>query len=440
MHERITVAAYVLPEPQRRCRAVAEALGDCRTVFWLFPRYISPNRAIAAVIEMCSQSLSHRTVSIEEDHLLPGKCLNERLGLGLQESLEADLTAEETLEQLRLQEIDLLVIKGIDLLAKDALELWVAFVGEWAAAAKTQQAKGYFPASILIAAQNPELCRLVSEDVNLALYWYWGWLGELEMQLLARNYMYETGPLGTDGNLLWLECSAIGLAGFDADLLYWLLHNGEGARDINDLARLLKTYAEEKRLWSSENIRVLQEGSNWDEQWQHGMVWSRPPQNQVDLWSNGILDWQSRQGLVIHSAAVALTGNSLELQHRIWREHARVLLPLLDRMRLDVCRYLDRSFLDWNGYCTSLPDYSEQGDAATDAREPVAEFTSIIEFLNGRVHYYPVWRTFRDIIYNVRDVRNSLAHYTPLNKDQFTTILQQINQMHNLMGNGSLQT
>lgn len=427
-------APHLLPEPRRRCQEVAQALGDCGTVIWLFPQYVSPNRAISAVIEICSQSLTCRALSLSQDDSLPGECLSEALGLAVQRSLATDVRAEQILERIQ-DKVDLLVIKGVDLLSRDVLEAWVAFVDEWVTVARTMQAKGGFPASMLIPSQNPELWQLVSEDVNLSIHWYWGWLGELEMQLLARDYMREVSPLGADGELLWLESVALGLAGSDADLLFWLLHNGDRARDVEDLMELLRVYAIDRHQWSDQNMRLFQERFNGSGYWQHEGTGLHPPQTQLALWSDGILDWQAGRGVVVHSAAIAFTGDFLELQHRIWREHARVLLPALDRMRLDVCRYLDHSFPQWRGYCESRAEgYLSHDHLPAGEWEPVAEFTCILEFLNTRERHDSAWRTFTDLIYSARDARNRLAHYTPLSRDQFITILQHIRQLRILMG------
>ena len=435
MNERVAAAASFLPEPKRRCQQVAEALDNCKIVIWLFPRHISPNRAVSAAVEMSSESLAHKTLSLNQEHGLPGEYIKAGLELTFQHSLDADVKPQQILEHI--QNLDLLVIKGIDLLSRKVLELWAVFVNEWARVARARQARGDFPVSLLIPSQNAYLRQLVDEDVNLSLYWYWGWLGELEMQLLAREYVREIGPFGTDSDLLWLESSALGLAGFDAELLFWLLHKGESAGDVEDLVALLKAYGTRRRQWSGENMSTLKGIVNGSGYWQHEGDKPYPSKNLEDLWSNGVLDWQARQGVVVHSSAIALAGDTLELQHRIWREHARVLLPILDRTRLDVCRFLSRSFTEWRGYCESRAEgYLDHGELLDGGWEPVAEFTGILEFLDTTRQNHLSWRRFRDLIYSARHARNRLAHYTPLSKAQFITILEQVKQLQSFIESG----
>ena len=65
-----------------------------------------------------------------------------------------------------------------------------------------------------------------------------------------------------------------------------------------------------------------------------------PPRPWRSLWAEGGLQWSMEHGIEVHPSALACLGLTSDLSHRLWRGQARLLLPLLDELRLTICRRL----------------------------------------------------------------------------------------------------
>jgi len=116
-------------------------------------------------------------------------------------------------------------------------------------------------------------------------------------------------------------------------------------------------------------------------------------------WEHGTVDGPSERPIV-HSALLAVSGDSRSLRQRLWAAQASVLLPLVDELRVglipDCRRYL------------ALPVETERGKFVYDPFD--LEIGQLSRCLDG-AHAPP--RMTQHVRW-LRDVRNKLAHLEPL--------------------------
>lgn len=279
-----------------------------------------------------------------------------------------------------------------------------------------------------------------------------------------RNLSYEVR--------MWIQSVGAELAGTDPELLCHLIYESEqegfSGFEASDVRRTMVRFAERRgwtQEWLREQARALDRGdalastpwiqpgsalvsgfpavSSFRPVCSDRSPWlasvsgpgatrrerlAAPPASLLPLWQAGVIDWQPDEGLFIHSAALAALNDTATLRHRMWMGQARLLLPLIDAKRLEICRYLETAFRNWVPFCVNSGCVgsgsldlrcNEGGDLSysdsvglLNQQEPVAEFSEILQFLQTRRAL-----DYRDLYRNVdilRRARNALAHYTPL--------------------------
>lgn len=242
---------------------------------------------------------------------------------------------------------------------------------------------------------------LPSANVRLDHHVWWGCAGRADLDLaVERAFEDFPPPSATDWYWGWALCRGIG--GWDVRLvrqlaeslprnleeITTLLQEGHGS-DLDDLP----DFNSEKHPFSLLGDRVP------------------PPPRDGDpkrLWDMGFLDWVPGQGLVEHSTLPALQGRSGVLERRIWSGQMDLVMPLIERVRLSLIRWLERQYGEsWPkvlGIALSLEAdeavHSEIGALAHHAfRHPPGGSAG---------------RCAADLAWAWRDIRNQLAHVRPL--------------------------
>ncbi|CEO90333.1 hypothetical protein SSCH_810005 [Syntrophaceticus schinkii] len=143
-------------------------------------------------------------------------------------------------------------------------------------------------------------------------------------------------------------------------------------------------------------------------------------------------NWNDNDGVFIHSATLALQGDTATLEHRIWRGQARVLLPLLDRVRQEICDYLNRNFKQkWVSFCEANRNPNLPGDAS--CQNGVAEYSVIVDFFRLNESKSKVLKQLRRPVDYLRLARNNLAHYEPLGWLQFSQMISEVKKVESLV-------
>ena len=127
------------------------------------------------------------------------------------------------------------------------------------------------------------------------------------------------------------------------------------------------------------------------------------------LWAEGILHaFEGQEEL--HSAYLALKGNSRGVERRIWQAELKVLFPFVEQQRIRL--------LEECGHYLRLPHVVENSKTITE----------MVDLELGHIHNqfsmsYRVPRKLRDFTRLLRDVRNSLAHVEAVKRSDLTKSL-----------------
>ena len=132
---------------------------------------------------------------------------------------------------------------------------------------------------------------------------------------------------------------------------------------------------------------------------------TEPPAALRRYWAEGLLQWLPASGLEMHSSALAIADRLHQIEHRLWRAQAAWLLPLIDGLRLRVCRYLTDVAPGWHRLVACREEERER----LQTNPMHAEFGALLSVLGEG-------RRARDrdligLVSTLKDARNRLAHY-----------------------------
>ena len=120
-------------------------------------------------------------------------------------------------------------------------------------------------------------------------------------------------------------------------------------------------------------------------------------------WENGTVDGPADRPIV-HSALLAISGESRLVRQRVWAAQAAVLLPLVNEMRVRLIPHCRR--------CLTLPIEIESGRWVYDPLD--LEVGQLARYLDRA----DIPRRLKQHVRWLRDVRNKLAHMEPLEPEE----------------------
>lgn len=410
-----------LPRPRQRCHQVSEALRQKRSVIWRFPWTANMEVPVRLVLDDCSKSgLRLRSISIDEVNELenfPVSVMAEKLGMRLTGGYDLR-TLADTLADV---EWDITVIRGLENIGPQAVTRWCEAISELARLAEQRLQQGQRCYRLLVVVAGRAGVGAFRPVPLLREFWYWGWFTSGELRLLAEE-MHQGRSQWCDR--AWVQAVGVELAGTDPALLFWFNDVGEIPHDGEALLRLLKRYAEEKG-WDDRLLhRHIPELARLGAAARGGRIADAPPAELLPLWEAGALNLHPEQGVFLHSAAVAVLEQLEELEHRVWLGQARLLLPLIDRARVEVCRLLWDEFAEWRGG-RGGPHDETGGLFVHGAHDEAvgAEFGEIVNFLRKPPASAQVkLNRLGGHVDGLRSARNTLAHYRALNWDAFSRV------------------
>jgi hypothetical protein len=321
-----------------------------------------------------------------------------------------------TVESLAVSEglPEIIHLRGFDELTDNARGKWLALMRRWADAAKSREAQGWRPTALCMMASASSLPHLPPEDVWLVTRWWWALPSALEMRLLCRHGSDAVGR-NLDLETRWREHIMPSLVGNDIGLAHFLWN--DLTKDSDYVIERLKKWAAQKgwtiealSKWKieRESLHTLQKG--------HVQV-AQPSVQQQRLWAQGLLNWTPEYGVMLSAAALVMLQEYQAIKHRLWRGQVRLLLPMIDSVRLSLCqRWTKRYGLDWP-WRWQLPRSHEEAEAVRT--NPLASGWGHIEFLLRSIEEMRDERTLLPLVSHARYVRNELAHYRPVTFQDF---------------------
>jgi hypothetical protein len=414
---------FQLPSVRRFLSVLADDLANRRSLLILLPAGIEPGEIWAALrAELWRREFTIAEVSLAgvPRERAPVAVLSEALGIhwtppDTPRTL-GNLLATEPLP-------DVVLVEHLDHVSPRTCQDWVVFLTQWTHACQTRADRGasstalcMMVPAIAVLPQTPE------NSVYLAVHWWWGFPSALEMHMLCRSSSEQD-----DWDIVarWREYVLPALTGGDVVLATYLwddLHTS-----IEGLLSRLCSFAAQ-RGWAAKVLR------NWGAG-ERMMASSRdyrrmqrfPPVEIRSLWAHGLIGWTLEYGLELHPAALAVLERREELQHRLWRGQAELLLPCIDQIRLALCDTLTRTHgPDWpvRGY---LPESPEED--ASVRHSPLACQWGHLEVLLRHGAFLRAERHWLPLASIARWVRNEIAHYRPVTFRDFEGIWREIERV-----------
>ena len=412
------------PSVQQFLNALLDDLSERRSLLVLLPAGIEARDPWYAI----EGHLVRRDFHIEEIVLpvLPtetsptvalGKALNVQWPEDSSPRSIANLMISEGLPEI-------IHLTGFDELAEPARTTWLAFLSEWAQVSKNlfDREATIPPALILFAPGSAFPPPLPESDLYLSIHYWWGFPSALEVQMLCRleNASDERSPLHRwrEHLIPSLVGNDISLAGHLWDHLYL---------DFDQLLPLLQLFGEQRgwtlqdlQAWEAEEL-LLPLISN------ETRPFGNPSLRWYQLWARGVLNWTPEYGIELHTAALALLSRAEDLQHRLWRGQTSLLFPLIDNVRLTLCRHLSRQYgQDWP-IRWHPPDIEEEARAVQDS--PLACQWGHLAWLLNNCGYLRGERRLLPVVNSTRWIRNELAHYRPIILRDFEGLWRKMDQI-----------
>lgn len=411
------------PGPRRFIARLTEDLVDRRSLLVLVPRGVGDADLWRAMWEeLWRRDLVLREVWLPE--LQGGRALAAALGerIGVRwPSPNVPRTAASLVALPSLP--DVICLGGYCDLTLEARGLWLNFMIQWAQAAKNLVDRGERPAALCLICPAWALESLPPpESLYLSVRYWWGIPSALEIQLLCRLSSEEASNDGCTS--LWREYVLPSLVGNDVELAEWLWNEVYG--DIDHLVSRLCEFAE-RRGWTREDLEELGLDT-----WRRSLTGSvaspsGPDSAYLRPWGCGMLCYTQEYGLELHSAALALLGRIEEIQHRLWRAQASLLLPILDGVRLELCQYLTRLYgTEWPVRWHPPLDPREE----TEVREnPLGCQWGHLEYLLKHYSALRAHRSWLQLVGLARSIRNRLAHYRTVEYATYAALYREVRRV-----------
>lgn len=408
-----------LPSVRRLCSQVVDDLCSGQTVFWLASR----QSLMASLVEVIGHECLRRDMYLRQADVTewtgkpPASALVEALDLPLVQpgsTLNPGTLLHHPIWP------DVVIVEGLSTVTPDEQARWCRFAADWAKT--THGAEVGFSHKALLFPAHAGIAGLPRDDLRLVVRRLWGNVSHLEMQILARSRLDSTQTTET-----WSEAVLTELAGTDPDLLKELIAASE--LDGSGLIEFLADYGRQTQ-WDKRSLVEMSAEKVLETTYvRRTRARFGPPAEFERLWQIGALSWTSEYGIELHSAAVALLGRVDILDHRIWRGQARILLPLIDAVRRDICNYLTR----YHGpYWVQWAHTSHSDDIQGYDRAPLSQLGHLLNVIFSKRLSSRVTDYLLEPVQFLAEARNSLAHYRPVTLKQFARVLAMVQRLEGL--------
>lgn len=284
-------------------------------------------------------------------------------------------------------------------------------------------------------AKAPSLCviaklrdfgfRLPQTEEGITYQWWWGFPSTLEMRLACRIVNEQDGNSFEVGR--WREHILPGLVGSDVQLALEIWT--EVDKDIEHTIGSLRDFwanGEEPATISSMDA-LVEAVKNYQGAFAIGQ---ELPKDFWEPWAKGRLVYTPEHGLEVHPALLAHSGHRVEVEKRLWRGQAELLLPVLNEIRLRICAELT------DAYGSDWPFKWREPASGYDLEQ--VKITPLATEL-GHIHYlfttadqgHPLnaVRHLSGLVLNARNMRNQVAHNKPVVYRDFELLCQKRNRV-----------
>jgi hypothetical protein len=395
---------FGLGSVQRLVRVFADDLAQGRSLLVLLP----PNVECDDVWEALGGELRQRECdarAVYADEIAPGQSILSSVAdsLGVQwPASDTQRTVENLLGCDGLPEI--IFCKGFDRDPSGRVPAWLELLSRWAEVAQNTNR----PAALcLIVRASSVIDHVPATNVRLAVRWWWGVPSLLELRLLCREELGEDRSQEADN--AWREHLLPALSGGDISLasdLWATVCAGEG-----EICEALTLHAR-ARGWSGAALRAWGAHNVLGDSFARAGLGQRPAKPLERLWAEGVVHYTREHGAELQTAALYLLGQHEAVRHRIWRGQASLLLPIIDGVRLNLCRRLTEIYgrgwsLRW------IPPAKEREYNALSESDYGCELGHLVHLLRAcrDLRGHDGWIPLAT---QARDLRNELAHYRPI--------------------------
>lgn len=408
-----------LPSVNAFVNTITEDISARRSVVILVPVTVSPGW----VWSLLDAELWRRQFIVELldlADLADGGTPVETLGKGLHIKWPTNRVRDVASLMLSENLPDVIVLEGIEALEPAQRDAWLNFIARWAQIGQNLVGRSS-PAPVLCTILQPALLPFdtLESNVLLGIHWWWGLPSVLELKLLCR--LAQRADLSDGSDARWLEYLLPGLVSNDL-VLFERLWNAHVTQTEQLMAHIRDLGQE--RGWTRDNLRQwgAAQLTNANSR-RNDPLSPTPPKALRFLWAYGAVQATEEYGIELHPTALHVLGRQSELEHRLWRGQAELLLPMLDGIRLDVCSYLTRSYgKEWpvKWFKPEHPD-----DEAAVRENPLACQWGYLEWLIKNVPQLARECRWLSLITPAARTRNAVAHYRVVSRGDYEHVLEQ---------------
>lgn len=433
---------------QRLTTVLVEELGQSRSVLVLLPECVEPSRLWTFLRGRLREQMGVRRVSLADLEKAKfrdrssTKCVSVVETAILAETVgarwknhDAPRTLQNLLECEGLPEV--IGFDGWEQLSADAVGRWLEFMSAWAREAqrtlhysstrpderlrRTSAICALVPAALVLE-------QLPQSNVRLGIHWWWSIPSNLELRLLCRtqdsNELDGDEPHAT-AETAWREHLLPALAGCDLGLagaLWDVVCEGEEAinRTLHEWAYSRGWSPDRLQSWGANDLLLGSPSQNG--------IGVRPPLIWGTLWAHGAMHRTHEHGLELNTAALQVLGHHEAVRHRIWRGQAALLMPLIDSVRMRLCRHMTKVYKRGWAIRWELPKEDRELVAIQES-----DYGCELGFLYHLLYTHSkdelkAQREWVPLIRLARDIRNDLAHYKSISFGEFKAFWREVSQ------------
>ena len=304
---------------------------------------------------------------------------------------------------------------------------WSDFIEDWARERLKLRNSGRsrIPSLCVIAKLRDFGFKLPQAGEGITFQWWWGFPSALEMRLACRIANEEDGNSFEVGR--WREHVLPSLVGSDVQLALevWTELDKDIEHVIGSLVDFWDNVEEPAAI--SPVDALLEVVKNFQGAFTIGQ---ELPKSLWEPWAKGGLVYTPEHGLEAHPALLAHSDYRVEVEKRLWRGQAELLLPILNEIRLRVCTELTDAYgSDWPfKWRKPASEYDLEQVRIT----PLATELGHINYLfatAGQGHPLNAMDHLSGLVLNARNMRNLVAHNKPVGYKCFELLCQERNRV-----------
>jgi len=255
-------------------------------------------------------------------------------------------------------------------------------------------------------------------------------------QLFLDVHYWWQMPTPAETQLLWREQA---LDSSDSNRVHWRAHilptiAANDSALLTELSRcsgqteemitILDQFAQ-ARNWTAARLQAA-DGEQLMASLRHPCAHIQPGTIKERLWSMGALVWTPENGVELHPATLRPLNRQNELEHRFWRAQVGLILPIIDRVRRQLCDVLNRGGdPDWAWRYAIPLDEQEEARVRSDSMLCGLGHLAYLIHSKGALQRYSRWH---DLAVQARELRNRLAHYQLVTLEEYLGLMQTIDQ------------